>query len=354
MKRLKKTLSGLGDQALEDLVAGDPARPRPPVPVWCDTLPNWRTAVNHAPEPPDLADCAPLGSDISLDDPRFLFHGSMRTARTPAISTAELVVKKQLAANARRKRGRIGVIIEGPANTGKSELLGYIGQNYERRLNNRYGRNDDRIPVIALSVPAKGRGGSRNWADAFARFLGLEREDLGSDPTDSVCYVMRHCHTQLVLIDGIDRLEYGADVQQSFTFLKHISDETGATFLYCGRGSRGIVDPMLRDRETKPEPNEDPWGDHPVLVTSRLGYDQTGKDRFRRVVNEFDKDLRLYHHQSGDLTQLSPALHLRSKGYLRALSQLICQAAQQAILSKEERITEDLLDQLTVGKVIAI
>ena len=232
--------------------------------------------------------------------------------------------------------------------------MGYLGRNYERRLNNRYGHDDDRIPVVALSVPAKGRGGSRNWADAFARFLGLEREGIGNDPTDSICYVMRHCHTQLVLIDGIERLEHGADVQQSFKFLEHISDETGASFLYCGRNSRSIVDPMLRDREAKAEQNEDPWGDHPVLVTSRLGYDKTGKDRFRRIVNEFDKDLRLYHHEPGDLTQLSPILHMRSKGYLRALSQLICQAAQRAILNGSERISEELLEDLMIGRAVSI
>ncbi|WP_069885805.1 TniB family NTP-binding protein [Streptomyces luteocolor] len=353
MRRLPKTLSSVDDQALQDLVDG-PGLLRPPVPAWCDNLPNWRAGVNHAPEPPELADCAPQGSEISLDDPRFLFHGSMRLVRTPAIGAAEVVVQKQLMANAKRIRGRIGVIIEGPANTGKSELLGYIGQNFERRLNNRYGHNDDRIPVIALSVPAKGRGGSRNWADAFARFLGLEQKELGSDPTDSVCYVMRQCHTQLVLIDGIDRLEHGADVQQSFTFLRHISDETGATFLYCGRSSRSIVDPMLRDRETQLERDEDPWGDHPVLVTSRLGYDQAGKDRFRRIVREFDKDLRLFEHETGELTKLAPILHLRSKGYLRALSQIICQAAQQAMLTGEEKITEELLEGTMVGRAIGI
>lgn len=353
MKREQKASTGINDADLQDLVDGRGVL-RPPVPSWCDTLPNWRRAVKRAQEPPELADCAPRGTEIGPDDPRFLFHGSMRPVRTPAISAAELVVTQQLQANARRTGGRIGVIVEGPANTGKSELTRYIGQNFERRLNNRYGDNDDRIPVIALSVPAKGRGNTRNWADAFARFLGLERESMRSDPTDSVCYVMRQCHTQLVLIDGIERLEHGADVQQSFAFLKHVSDETGATFLYCGRSSRSIVDPMLRDRDTPLEADESPWGDHPVLVTSRLGYDQAGKDRFRRVVHKFDKDLRLYDHQPGDLTALSPHLHLHSRGYLRALSQLICQAAQQAILNGQERITEEILDSLTVGRVIAI
>jgi hypothetical protein len=342
----------IGDEELRDLVDG-PDQLRPPAPEWCDTLTNWRASVDRVLDPPDLADCAPLGTKVSPDDPRFVFHGSMRPVETPAIKTAKLVVKRQLYANAKRTSGRLGVIIQGPSGTGKTSLMQYVGRALEVRLNERYGRNDDRIPVVALSVPDKGRGGTRNWSGAFARFLGLEGS-LGSDPTDSICYVMRHCHTQLVLIDGIHRLQHGADVKQTFAYLEHLSDETGATFVYCGRNSRAIVDPYLRDSETPRDKNEEPWGDHPVLMTSRLGYDKEGKDRFRRIVNEFDKDLRLYHHHAGDLTGLSPVLHVRSKGYLRALSQLICQAAQHAMLSGEERISEELLDTLTVGRVINI
>ncbi|MCZ4120250.1 ATP-binding protein [Streptomyces sp. H39-S7] len=342
----------IDDEVVRDLVEG-PARRRPPEPEWRDTLPNWRASCDRVLDPPDLADCAPLGLPVTDDDPRLLFHGSMRPVATPAINQALLVVRTQLQANARRETGRIGVIIDGPKNTGKTMLMQYIGRHYEMRLNELYERDEDRIPVIALSVPAQGRGGARNWAAAFAYFLGLER-DGGSDPTKSICHVMKHCRTQLVLIDGMERLQPGADVQQTFAFLEHISDETGATFVYCGRNSRSIVDPMTRDRATKLEDNEDPWGDHPVLCTSRLGYDDTGRDKFRRIVNKFDKDLRLHHHEPGDLTRLAPVLHLRSKGYLRALSQLICQAAQRAILTQEERITEQLLDTLAVGRTIAI
>lgn len=346
------TARKIDDGLVRDLVDG-PGRQRPPEPEWKDTLTNWRASVDRVMEPPDLADCAPLEIDVAADDPRFLFHGSMRPVPTPAINAALKVVKVQLQANAKRATGRIGVIIQGPRGTGKTTLMQYIGRYHERRLNDLYERDENRIPVIALSVPAQGRGGNRNWAAAFAYFLGLER-DGGADPTRSICHVMRHSGTKLVLIDGIERLQHGADTRATFAFLEHISDETGATFLYCGRGSRAIVDPMTRDEETRWEKNEDPFGDHPVLQTSRLGYDPAGKDRFRRIVDEFDKDLRLFHHQRGDLTDLSPVLHLRSKGYLRALSQLVCQAAQQAMLTKEERITRELLDTLAVGRVIAI
>lgn len=324
---------------------------QPPAPVWCGTLTNWRTAVDQAPKPPELGPAT--GGIIGPDDPRLLFHGNMRPVRTPAISSAELVVHRQLMANARRTRGRIGILVDGPANTGKSELLAWIGQNYERRINERYGPNVDRIPVIALSVPAK-TGGSRDWPASFARFLGLDHEQPDRDPTDSVCYIMRHCHTQLVLIDGMERLEPGADTEHSLAFLKYISDETGATFVYCGRNSRAIVERMSSDHEKPLAEEQDRWHDHPLLMTSPLGFDRTGRERLHHIVNEFDKDLRLHNHQPGDLAMLASQLHRRSKGYMRALSQLICQAAQEAILTGEERITPALFEGLAVGKVIAI
>lgn len=43
-------------------------------------------------------------------------------------------------------------------------------------------------------------------------------------------------------------------------------------------------------------------------------------------------------------------LHRRSKGYMRALSQLVSQGAQKAIWEKRERITQDLLETLTIGR----
>lgn len=324
----------------------------PPAPVWPQDCHAWRAMAGTLTRPPDLADCAPEGTKVTEHDPRLLYHGHMCTVITPAIATALRVVAEQVLANRERTHGRVGIIVEGPRGTGKSALLQAIGVHWERRLGELYGPDENRIPVIALSVPPPMRGNVRNWAGAFARYLGQERE--GRDPTESVIRAMRNARTLLVLIDGIERLRTAVDAELTFQYLDVIGEETGATFIYCGRGARSIVDPLTRDNDSAPEPEEQLWGDHTVLRTSRIGYSDEEMRTFARIVDLFDADLRLYRHQRGDLRKLTPYLHTRSRGYLRALSQLICQAAQKAIVSQRECITEELLEEVSLGRVVQV
>jgi hypothetical protein len=320
-----------------------------PHPPWLDTLANWRSLVAMDRTPPDLADAPPPGVKPADNDRRLRYHGLMPTVPTPAISRARLVVHQALMVNREREYGKTGVIIEGPRGTGKSEILRSIGLKYEQRISDLYEPDENRIPVIALRVPPLSRGGHRNWPAAFARFLGLQR-DGGPDPTSSITYVMRHSTTLLVLIDGIEQLRAGSDAEATFAYLEEISETTGATFVYAGRAARSIVDPMTRDRETSLNKDEELWGDHATLRTERIGYDIEGRTLFAKIVHDFDTNLRLHHHHSNDLTNLAPYLHKRSKGYMRALTHLISHGAQRAILTGQERITEDLMDTVALGR----
>ncbi|MFE7029123.1 hypothetical protein ACFU9Y_02355 [Streptomyces sp. NPDC057621] len=325
----------------------------PPAPLWPQDCHAWRAVAATLSKPPDLADCAPLGTKVTAHDPRLLYHGHMGTVITPAITEALLKVALQVRSNRQRTHGKIGVIVDGPRNTGKSALLQWIGVHWERRIAELYEPDENRIPVVALSVPPLPvRGTMRNWAGAFARFLGQERES--GDPTESVICTMRTARTMLVLIDGIERLRTAVDAELAFQYLDLISEETGATFIYCGRGARAIVDPLTRDNGVELEPGEQSWGDHPVLQTSRIGFSDEEVRTFATIVDRFDAQLRLYRHTRGDLLELSQELHTRSRGYMRALSHLICQSAQQAIRSEEERITMDLLKTIPVGGVVRL
>jgi hypothetical protein len=324
----------------------------PPAPLWPKDSHTWRAKALAQVKPPDLADCAPQGTKVTSHDKRLLWHGHMHTVTTPAIAKALLVVAEQIRSNRQREHGRIGIILDGPKGTGKSTLLQAVGVHWERRFAELYEPDDNRIPIITLNVPPPTRGNLRNWPGAFARYLGQERE--GGDPTESVIRAMRNARTLLVLIDGIERLRTAADAELTFQYLDMISEETGATFIYCGRYAQNIVDPLTRDNDTRLEQDEVLHGDHTVLRLSRIGFDDEGVEKFQRVVTLFDKDLRLYRHQPGDLADLAPYLHTRSRGYMRMLSHLICQAAQRAILTQEERITRELLEKIPLGGVVEL
>ncbi|MFF5985391.1 AAA family ATPase [Streptomyces olindensis] len=349
---MEQDMTSEEEQLLRSMSEPEPLFLAPPAPLWPADCHDWRARARTLSKPPDLADCAPEGTKVTAHDPRLLYHGHMGTVITPAINRALRVVATQVRANRQRIHGKVGIIVEGPRGTGKSALLQWIGVHWERRLSELYGPDENRIPVIALNVPPPVRGNMRNWAGAFARFLGQERES--GDPTESVIRTMRNARTVLVLIDGIERLRTAVDAELTFQYLDVISEETGATFVYCGRNARSILDPLTRDNDTPLEPNEQAWGDHPVLRTSRIGFSDEEIRLFASIVDLFDADLRLYRHTRGDLLELSPELHKRSRGYMRALSQLICQAAQTAILSGEERITMDLLNKIPLGGVVQL
>ncbi|OIJ63251.1 ATP-binding protein [Streptomyces mangrovisoli] len=334
------------------LLVGSPAATpvfAAPRPLWLDTLSNWRTFAALDRTRPHLADSGPPGTDVADNDLRLRYHALMPTVVTPAIGEALVVVHEHLLSNRERTSGKPGVIIEGPRGTGKTEIMQYIGRHYENKIARLYEPDENRVPVIALRVPPLTRGGRRNWPTSFASFLGLKHGG-GTDPTRSICHVMRNSSTLLVLVDGIEQLRAGADAEESFAYLEEISEKTGATFVFTGRAARSIVDPQTRDRETVLADHEEIWGDYASLRTSRIGYDTDSRKLFAKIVRGFDKHLCLHRHQPDDLTNLHDYLHRRSKGYMRALSQLVTQGAQKAIWTKEERITEDLLETLAIGR----
>ncbi|MGY5138747.1 ATP-binding protein [Streptomyces nigrescens] len=338
------------ERLLRDTRAPEPLLLAPPAPSWPENCHAWRALAQSSLHAPKLEDSAPEGTKVGSLDPRLLFHGHLRTVITPAIAKAKRLVAEQVMANRERRHGKAGVILDGPRGTGKSTVLQAIGVHWERRLSALYGPDENRIPVIVLSVPSPSRGSMRNWAGAFARFLGQERES--GDPTESVIRAMRNARTLLVLIDGIERLRTAADAELAFQYLDVISEETGATFVYCGRGAQFIVDPLTRDNDTGLDPEEQLRGDHMVLRTSRMGFSDEESITFARVIDLFDAELVLYRHQPHDLRKVAENLHTRSRGYMRSLSQLICQAAQIAIRSGEERITLEVLEDVSLGRVV--
>ncbi len=56
----------------------------------------------------------------------------MPTVVTPATGRALVVVHDHLLSNRERTHGKTGVIIRGPAGTGKTEILQYIGRHYDK------------------------------------------------------------------------------------------------------------------------------------------------------------------------------------------------------------------------------
>jgi hypothetical protein len=68
------------------------------------------------------------------------------------------------------------------------------------------------------------------------------------------------------------------------------------------------------------------------------------RQEWARLIEGFERALRLHDHKPGSLLPLTDYLYGRTGGYIVSLSHLIREAAIRAILTGTERIDEEILD----------
>ncbi|WP_406085852.1 TniB family NTP-binding protein [Kitasatospora purpeofusca] len=302
------------------------------------TLASWRTFCADQPPAPLLADHLLTGKDVRWDDPRLRYHGPLVMVKTPAIQDIIRLVQQQLRSNMGRRGSRYGLVLDGPSATGKTTMLQQAGRTHERMLRRIYPDDTDSIPVIYISVPsqvAKGRGAS-TIAEALCFFLGLPPTGDLAEIKTRLYHVMSKARTQLVLIDEIHNLRGAADINQISDYIKDFAELLPVTFVHAGLDAWKIITSGSRGAQAAKR--------YCCYRTQPFNRGTTEeKSAWLQVVATFDNALRLHNHQPEDLLPLAPYLHQRTKGYIGTLSQLISQAAQEAITNSTEKITEDLL-----------
>ncbi|MEW2435933.1 ATP-binding protein [Streptomyces caniferus] len=161
---------------------------------------------------------------------------------TPALRRGLLDARRQLRKNRFRSVGRsTNMIIDGDRGTGKTTLLVQIGRGFHGLIEADLGHDPNRIPVVYINVPPE-RESNLHWSLPFAEFLGLnhtlnpgDRTRRPADMTEPVARVMERAKTQLVLIDGVDRIQDN-EVAAAFDYFEALQDRTRITYIFCGTG----------------------------------------------------------------------------------------------------------------------
>ena len=141
--------------------------------------------------------------------------------------------------------GRSGLMVSGPARTGKTTAVTQLGKTVEvmhRHRNPRPGSRDD-IPVIYITVPPAATG--KMIAMELARFLGLPvpRRANITDVIESVCGICLDTRVTMIIVDELHNLDMStrAGAEASDT-LKYFSERLPVTFVYAGIGlDRGAL-----------------------------------------------------------------------------------------------------------------
>ena len=176
--------------------------------VQLTTLPGWRQFVAAVPSIPNLfaeQDWLSLedGKRAAHDEERLEHHSRLVVVQTPVI---ERIVKRGgdlIRMNRVAHYGRSGLMVSGPARTGKTTAVTQLGKTAE--VMHRHPHSRDDIPVIYITVPPAATG--KMIAMELARFLGLPvpRRANITEVIESVCGICLDTRVTMIIVDFTDR-----------------------------------------------------------------------------------------------------------------------------------------------------
>src|SRR5712671_844503 len=299
--------------------------------VQLTTLPGWRQFTAAVPSVPDLLpeqDWLSLedGKRAAHDEERLEHHSRLVVVQTPVIGRIVTQGGDLIRMNRVAHYGRSGLMVSGPARTGKTTAVTQLGKTAEVMHRHRHPHSRDDIPVIYITVPPAATG--KMIAMELARFLGLPvpRRANITDVIEPACGVCLDAHVTLILVDELHNLDMGtrAGAEASDT-LKYFSERLPATFVYAGIGlDRGTLLAGPRGDQVA--------GRFTLVPTSAFPPGQ----EWLTLVAALDSSLRLYHHRGGELAKLADYLHRRTRGVIGSLLWLVRDAANQAIIDGTE------------------
>jgi hypothetical protein len=307
------------------------------------TLAGWRQFAGEMPAVPELLDSGTwqgLDADkrAAYDDDRIAHHSRLLVIQTPAVRDVVTTGRRLAHMNRSAHYGRSGLIVSGPARTGKTTAITQLGKTIEVIHRRRYPRSGEDIPVVYITVPPAAT--PKMIAVEFARFLGLPltRRANITDIIEAVCGVCTDTTTAAICVDEIHNLNIatrsGAEASDT---LKYFSERIPATFVLAGINVEraGLL--------------SGPRGEQ---IAGRYSMVRTGAfpraGQWATLVSAVEGSLRLHRHQPGILPELAGYLHQRTGGMIGSLLWLIRSAAIHAVIDGTEKITRKSMDAIPV------
>jgi hypothetical protein len=297
---------------------------------------------------------------VALNDLRGAFHSALVIIRSERMRQLHKIMARKLRVNAHQAPGaRRGVVIDGPPTVGKSTLVKIFAADHELALRRRYperfgphssqGYRIDYTPVVYLSIPSQAT--PKDLSAIIAQYLGLpiRRGATKNEITAATLHTLNLVGTELVIVDDVHFLDLSAKEGKLVNdHLKYLANHTAATFVYTGHDLQksglflegGAVERATQTAGRYALHRLDPF----TITTEARQLEWVG------IIQAMENALILYRHKSGDLAKRWRYLHDRTGGTLAALSDLIREAADEAIETGTEAITKTILDDIVLGQ----
>ena len=307
------------------------------------TLAGWRQFAAEVPAVPQLLDGQVWqGMEphkrAAYDDDRIAHHSRLLVVQTPAVRDVVTTGRRLAHLNSSAHYGRSGLIVSGPARTGKTTAITQLAKTIEVFHRRRNPRSGGDIPVVYITVPPAAT--PRMIATEFARFLGIPvtRRLNITDIIEAVCGVCTDTRTSVICVDEIHNLNIAtrAGAEASDT-LKYFSERIPATFVLAGINVEraGLLS-----------------GTRGEQIAGRFSMIRTGPfpcdAQWATLLAALESSLRLHRHRAGSLPDLAGYLHQRTGGMIGSLLWLIRSAAIQAVIDGTELVTRKTLEPIGI------
>jgi hypothetical protein len=310
----------------------------------------WAGFVAETVDPPTLLAPARLqklnpAERGEYDTTREEYHARLVIVSTPTIRHIAATGRKRILLNRHQYSARRGLIVSGPAGTGKTTAITQLGKNYEQLTRRRQPATIAGLPVVYVTVPPAAT--PKMLAIEFARFIGLPLPTRFSqvEVTNQVCDLLCALGTRLVLLDEIHNLDIGTRVgAEASDQIKYLSERIPATFVLAGVDIDGGG--LFAGRR-----GGQIAGRYTLIPTRPFPFGTTDeRHAWQALVATLEQSLRLHAHRPGILLRLDAYLHERTAGMIGSLSHLIREAALDAILTGTEKITRAGLDDVDLDQ----
>lgn len=307
------------------------------------TLAGRRCFAGEVPAVPELpAEEARAGLQddkrLAYDEDRLNHHSRLLVIETAVIRKVITEGRRLSCPNRHAISGRCGLIMSGPAGTGKTTAVTQPGKMTEVTHRKRHPGSGGDIPVTYITAPPAAT--ATMIAVEFARFPGppAARRPNITGITEAACGVCLDARASLACVDEIRNLNLatrtGAEASGT---LKYFSERIPAAFAYAGISIEraGLLS-----------------GTRGEQIAGRFAMIRAGpfpRDAQRTsLIAAPEHSLRLHRHVPGTLPGLDLCLHQRTGGSTGTLPRLIRSAAIQAILDGSERITTQTPESIKV------
>ena len=260
------------------------------------TLQGWRQFVAEMRSVPQLL-AGPVWSGLeedkraAYDDERVDHHSRLLVVQTPTIREVINSGRRLIQLNKTARYGRCGLIVSGPARTGKTTALAQLGKTIEVIHRRRHPRSASDVPVVYITVPPAAT--PKMIAMEFARFFGLplSRRANITDITEAVCGVCLDTRVTLVEVDELHNLNTatrsGAEASDTLKYFSDASPRPSST--------PGIS--LERTGLLSGTRGEQIAGRFRIVRTGPFGRGR----QWTALIAALEDSLRLHHHRPGTL-----------------------------------------------------